>query len=76
MKENRLKYKYIKSKNEVPVTVSFADVQYCSYNSFSFKYDKILSIRYTSNKFLPHSIHPGGGSLSSIFRSQSLQNRK
>ena len=76
MKENRLKYKYIKSKNEVPVTVSFADVQYCSYNSFSFKYDKILSIRYTSNKFLPHSIHLGGGSLSSIFRSQSLQNRK
>ena len=58
MKENRLKYKYIKSKNEVPVTVPFADVQYDSYNSFSFKYDERLVITYISNKFLSHSIHP------------------
>ena len=52
-------YVYIyKSKNEIPVTVSFADIQYRSYKSFSFKYDVVLATKYISHKFLHHSILP------------------
>ena len=51
-------YVYIyKSKNEIPVTVSFADVQYHSYESFSFKYDVVLVTKYISHEF-SSPLHP------------------
>ena len=34
----------------------FADIQYCSYKSFSFKYDALLATKYISYKSLHHSI--------------------
>ena len=43
-------------QNEIPVTVSFADIQYHSYESFSFKSDVVLVTKYISYKFLHHSI--------------------
>ena len=63
-KTTNLRYIYIyKSKNEIPVTVSFVDVQYHSQESFSFKYDVILVTKYISNEFLHHSILPSSSKL-------------
>ena len=48
-------YIYINPKNEIPVTVSFADVQYHSHESFSFKYNVVLVTKYISNEFSSHT---------------------
>ena len=53
---NRNIGKYIIQKMKYQSQYHFADIQYCSYKSFSFKYDALLATKYISYKSLYHSI--------------------
>ena len=55
---NRNIGKYIIQKMKYQSQYHFADIQYCSYKSFSFKYDALLVTKYISYKSLYHSIFP------------------
>ena len=70
---NRNIGKYIIQKMKYQSQYHFADIQYCSYKSFSFKYDALLATKYISYKSLYHSIlQEKNVSSSMVFKNPSI----